>query len=244
MPRPLIRLSLVLASVALAASACGAGDEAEASAADSGVASIDDVVTTDDEAAEADTELAADEAALAFSACMRDEGLDFPDIGVDAEGNLNLREAFGETGVDPRSAEFQAGMEACGEFVAAAGFGGGGGRAALADNTEVQDALVAFSECLRDAGYDVGDLTLGGPGQAGQGQGQGQAPDGDGQQAGQGPGQRGEGEGGFGDRNARFAAQLGLDIDDPDVAADIESCIPILDTALAEAGVGGPGGQP
>ncbi|MEM9203915.1 MAG: hypothetical protein AAGC53_19920 [Actinomycetota bacterium] len=218
------RIMIVVASIALLASACGSGDEAEASTSEfSGVATLSDL----DEGSTEDigTELEADEAALAFSACMRDEGLDFPDIGVDAEGNLNLREAFAESGVTPGSDGFRAGMEICGDILASAGFGGG--RAALADNPEIQDASVEFSECLRDAGYDVGDLTLGGPRQ-GQAQGDGQARG------------QGQGQSGFGDRDARIAQQLGLDIDDPAVAATIDECMPILDTALANAGVGQP----
>ena len=231
------RLTIALAGVALFASACGGGDEAEAAV---GVATLEDVETDVAEVVETDTELEADEAALEFSACMRDQGLDFPDIGVDAEGNPDLRDAFLSSGITPGSDEFRTGMDACGEILQSAGFGGGGGRAALTDNPEITDAFVEFSDCVRDAGYDVGDLTLGGPG--GQGQGAG---DGQGAGAGDGEGQRGQGQGqgGFGDREERIAEQFGLDYDDPAVAETIDGCMPIIDTALANAGVGEAGGQ-
>ena len=225
------RIVAAFAGVMLAAAACGDGGESEAAA---GVASLEEVVTDDsaDSADGADTDFTADEAALEFSACMREAGLDFPDIGVDADGNPDLREAFVSSGLVPGSDDFQRGMESCGEILQTAGFGGGG-RATLADNPEITDAFVEFSDCVRDAGFDVGDLRLGGPG------GQGGEPPADGQ------GQRGQGQGqgGFGAREEAIAGQLGLDYEDPDVAETIDACVPIIDTALANAGVGQPGGR-
>lgn len=218
---PLRRGALLLAAlaVALLLVACSGDDES----ASGGVASLDDVSTeglepeTDDATA---TELAADEAALEFSQCMRDEGLDLPDIGVDADGNPDLRSAFVESGIEPGSDEFTAAMETCGELLDGAGFGGG--RAGLADDPAVEDAFVAFSECLRDEGLDVGDLQLGAP------------ADGQGAQRGQGAAQ-----GGFADRNSRLAARLDLDIEDPAVADAISICSPVLDDVLAGLGPGG-----
>ncbi len=124
-------------------------------------------------------------------------------------------------------------MDVCQPFLESAGFGGD--RAALTDNVEVADALVAFSECVRDAGYDVGELALGRPGQSG---GEGQ-PSAEGQ-AGQ-PEPNAEGgqrQGGFGDISERFASQLGLDPEDPEVIATMEACSPIVTEALAAAGLG------
>ncbi|MEO1063038.1 MAG: hypothetical protein AAFZ07_16625 [Actinomycetota bacterium] len=206
-------------SVALLLVACGGGDES----ASGGVASLDDVTTegaeveTDDAPA---TELAADEAALEFSQCMRDEGLDLPDIGLDADGNPDVRAAFIESGIEPGSDEFTAAMETCGELLDGAGFGGG--RAGLAEDPAVQDAFVAFSECLRDEGLDVGDLQFGAP------------ADGEGGQRGQGAAQDG-----FADRDARLAGRLDLDIEDPAVADAISACSPVLDDVLAGFGPGG-----
>lgn len=223
------RITAALTCVVLITAGCGGDGEAESAA---GVATLEEVATDDAGAgAEDGTEPAADEAALEFSACMRDQGLDFPDIGVDAEGNPDLRDAFLSSGVTPGSDEFRAGMAACGEILEGAGFGGGG-RAALTENPEITDAFVEFSDCVRDAGYDVGDLALGAPG--GQGQGQG---DGEGQRG------QGQGQGGFGDRNERIAEQLGLDYEDPAVAETIDGCMPIIDTALANAGIGAAGGR-
>jgi len=225
------RALTALFSLVLLASACAGNSGVDTA----GVASLEQAAgaATPDEP---NAELSADEAALAFSACIREQGIDFPDVGVDADGVPQLRDAFQAADVDPRSEEFQAAQQACRGILDGVGFGGRGGRAALADNPELQDALVAFSDCIREQGFYVGDIELGGgPGQGG---GNGTAPG-----NGDGPPQRGQGtaQGNF-DPNSRFAAALGLDPEDPDVAAALEECSPIMDAAFAEAGVVRPGG--
>ena len=230
--------SLLIALLALMAAACGTNSEGEAI----GVASLEDTAsaeTATDSEPDTETESTPELAALEFSQCMRDEGLDFPDIGVDANGNPDIRDAFQNAGIQPGSPEFREAITACSEILQGAGFGGGR-RAALGDNTELQDAFVELSACIRDQGYDVGDLTFGaGPAPGG-------APGGDGGDGGGAPQRgQGQGQGGFGDRSARLAQGLGLDIDDPDVAAAIDECEPILDAALSGLGLGqGPGAGP
>ncbi len=231
-------VSTAVAAVLLLASACGGAAES----ATEGVASLDVAAGSGEETAAAGdgtTDLEPEEAALAFSACMRDEGLDFPDIAVDADGQIDLRNGFDD--LDPRSEDFQAAMQNCQSFIESAGFGEGG-RAGVGEDVEIQDALVEFSACVRAEGYDVGDIELGNPGQAG-----GAAPDtdtdaatadgtdGEAADGGRGQGQR---QGGFGDRSTQFATQLGLDGDDPEVAAVIDGCMPIIDDALGDTGLG------
>lgn len=224
------RVPAILVPILLVAGACSADSAADeigvaSLESDSGVALGDAAAaeTLDDSTEEADPE----EAALEFSSCMREEGLDFPDLAVDAEGRLDLRSGF--EGLDPRSDEFRSAMDVCQPIIASAGFGAGG-RAALGENVEIQDALIEFSACVRDGGYDVGDLTLGGPGNAAEPPADGEAGN---EQRGQ-----GEGQGGFGDRSARLADQLGLDVEDPEVAAIIDGCMPIIDEAFTAAGIG------
>ena len=214
---------LILALVALLAAACGTNSDGDTI----GVATLEDSAgaATD---SDAESESTPEEAALEFSQCMRDEGLDFPDVTVDANGNPDIREAFESSGVRPGSEVFRDAMVSCASTLETIGFGGGQ-RASLGENTELQDAFVEFSACIRDQGYDVGDLTFGfGPGQGPDGSETGEPPE------------RGEGEtrGDFGDRNARFADQMGLDISDPDVAATFDECGPIIDTAFSGLGLG------
>lgn len=214
----------------LALAACGSGATDASDGADE-VASLE---ATDEPAGEAgdggddgDTTLAADEAALEFSQCLRDEGLDVPDIGVDADGNIALRDAFQD--INPRDGEFQDAFEVCGDLLEGVQFGGG--RGALQDDTEFQDALIEMSDCIREQGFeDVGDLTVPQPGQ-------------DGAPGGPAGGGQGQGQGGFGDRGAIVAERLGLDPEDPEVIAAVDDCLPILDTALSDAGVPVGGGQ-
>ncbi len=209
-----------LAVLALVAGACASsGAEASTSVASLGETPAADV--SDATSADTDDLATAEDAALAFSACMRDEGLDFPDIGVDANGNPDIRDAFESAGLNPGNDEFRSAMETCGELLAGAGFGGG--RGAGGDDTELQDAFVAFSECLRDEGLDVGDFQPGGGGAGGGGE--------DGPQRGQG--------GGSGNPGDRLAQALGIDPDDPQVAAALEVCQPMLTDALGDRPGGG-----
>ena len=236
---------LVVAIIlALVLTACGSSGEGGTA---TGVASLEDVVSAaaavepdaadGAEETEAVGDLSIDEAVLEFSACMRDEGVDFPDIGIDADGNPDIRDAFDSAGISPRDEDVRAAMGECRTILEGVGFGGGG-RAGLADNVEVQDALVEFSDCVRDDGWDVGDLELGGR-QAGADT---EADAGETPEAGGGErpenAEGGERQDGFGNRTARFARGLGLDPQDPAVQATMEKCEAIVTEALAAAGVG------
>ena len=149
----------LLGCLTLVAAACGGAEASE------NVASLDDssglVLATSE--GEGMTE---EEAFLAFTACMREEGIDLPDPEVDADGNVQLtfREAAGASGID-RDA-LQDGFEACGELIE--GFTQGFRRA---DDTGLADQLLEFAQCLRDQGIHVDDpdltFTPGEGGQAG-----------------------------------------------------------------------------
>ncbi len=232
---------------ALTLSACGGTTSATDTSSD--VASANEVASLDDTEALSDVEgaestLDADEAALEFSACLRQQGLDVADIGVDADGNVQVRDALNS--VDRTDGSFREAMNACADIIADAGFGGGaGGRGGLQDNVEIQDALVELTDCMRDQGFDEAtELTLG---QAGGGQAA-DAEATDGEATGEPPadGQRGQGEGqgpGQGDRTARFITQMGLDPEDPAVVEAMDVCAPIIDDAFTAAGVGEAGGN-
>jgi hypothetical protein len=125
--------------VALMVAACGDGDSA-----DGGVVSIDgsDDVTTS-------TRLATDEALLEVSRCMRDNGIDVPDIGITGDGQLDLS-PDDMVGVDLEDEEFQAVVASClGAFRNSAGFD------VVLDpelDAVYMDQLMEFSQCMRDNG--------------------------------------------------------------------------------------------
>ena len=161
---------LLLACLALVAAACG-GTEASEDVASLETAG-DGLELAVPEELESESELTQEEAFLAFTACMRDEGIDLPDPEVDSEGNvqLGIRQAAQTAGLDRE--QLQAGFEVCGELIE--GFTQGFQRP---DQTEIEDQLLAFAQCLRDQGLDVDDPDLNfTPGEGG---GQGGGPFGD-----------------------------------------------------------------
>jgi hypothetical protein len=136
-------IALLLGLLALSAAACGSDDDG------GGVASVDGA-----------TESASDdgdgggggggpedmaEQALAYSECMRDNGIaDFPDPDLDGEGGMGL--SLPE-GLDPESEEFKAADEACADLQP------GPGEDATLD-PEVYAALLEYSECMRENGIE------------------------------------------------------------------------------------------
>lgn len=162
---PRIGGSLIFACALAVMSLAACGDSSD----DEGVASLEEGTTaaepSDDATGPADTE----EDLLAYTACLRDQGLDVADPEVDADGNLVLGGgggAGGGPGADgelPSPEDFEAAQEVCGEPPA-----GVTGALDELQSPEVQDALLAFTQCLRDRGYDVEDIQPGeGPGPGG-----------------------------------------------------------------------------
>lgn len=205
--RGAFRLLLLMVVMVLLA-ACGGG-----SVDSGGLASISEggaTTTTIAAATEADTE----EVALAFSQCMRDEGVsDFPDPNFSGGGGGIAPGGGPEGGIDFQSEEVQAAFEVCNEVLEGAAFGPGGGDF---DVTELQDSLLAMADCLRDQGFEVDDPDLSnfGPGAGGpaaEDDSTGTTTIGD-EETGGGPG--GGAVGIFGD----------LDLEDPTVQAAVETC--------------------
>ncbi len=154
------RILIALPALALVAVACGAAESTV------GVASLDDstTATVPAEAGAGEGDVDIEEAALAFTECLREEGLDVEDPEFDGEGGLNF--SFGQefrrgvaedgAGAGP-SEEFQAALEVCGELLE-----GLGQRFERPDVTEIEDNLLAFAECMRDNGVDMADPDLSG----------------------------------------------------------------------------------
>jgi hypothetical protein len=133
---------LVLLVAMIVAASCGGGDEAS----DDGVLSLED---DDTGAVTSTTRLDADEAVLEVTRCMRDRGIDVPDIGVTADGQLDLRPED-LAGVDVDSEEFQEAFTSCiAVFQLSGGFD-----VSLDPELEAlfQDQLQEFSQCMRDNG--------------------------------------------------------------------------------------------
>ena len=95
-----------------------------------------------------DVRISFEEATLRFSACMREEGIDLPDIRLDSEGRPQLGNLSEE--VDLADPAFSAAFNACAPILTEAG------ALDLGADPELQaviiDQLQQFSECMREEG--------------------------------------------------------------------------------------------
>ncbi len=203
---------ILLAGVTLVAAACSSGDDdvtsavpevvVEASATEEAAAGPADATDPADGATDPGAGSETDEeAALAFTECMRDEGIDLEDPAVDADGSIQLNGGGGPDDgpqdIDPDDAE--AAFEVCGSLLDGTSL-----IPSTDDLAESEDEFLAFAQCLRDEGIDVDDpdiSSLGGGGLPGPGL--------------------------FGDD---------FDPEDPDTAAAIEVCAPIMAGAFGGEG--------
>jgi hypothetical protein len=132
----------ILILIMLVAASCSGDDDVS----DSGVLSLqgDDAGTVTTTA-----RLGADEAVLQLTQCMRDRGIEVPDIGITVDGQLDLRPEDLE-GIDVDSESFQEAFTSCiAVFQLSGGFD-----VSLDPELEAlfQDQLQEFSQCMRDNG--------------------------------------------------------------------------------------------
>ncbi|MBN2113922.1 MAG: hypothetical protein JW785_07340, partial [Acidimicrobiia bacterium] len=109
-----------------------------------------------------------EEALLAFTACMREEGFDLPDPEVDAEGNLRLVSFLADAGLEAvrRDAEgLREAAQGCRHHLEGVAL-----RFASLDQTAMQDRLLEYAACMREHGFDMPDPDFsGGPPGSGRG---------------------------------------------------------------------------
>jgi hypothetical protein len=143
-PRHLFLLiTAVIAGAALLAG-CSSSDASE------GVATLSGGTASSSPSPEPSADDSAEEAALKFAQCMRDNGVpDFPDPQVDADGNMRFQVHQGAD-IDPEAA--RKARDACQKYAPAlrGGF-------SEEDRTRIQDSLLAYAKCMRENGYDMPD---------------------------------------------------------------------------------------
>lgn len=164
------RLLVLLLALMLGAAACGSDGEATAEAAPLIVvegtqtpaldspdadASVDE---PDADASNTAADQTDEERALAFTQCMREEGVDLADPTVNADGSIQLFQPGANNNIDPDDPATADAVEVCGDLIAGASFLPGAGM----DQSEVEDTLLGFAQCLRDLGIDVDDPDLSG----------------------------------------------------------------------------------
>jgi hypothetical protein len=179
--------------------------------------------------------------AIAFAQCMRDNGVNFPDPTVDAQGNPSFANAFRQSqsgGFKPGDTSFRTAMTACRPLMTGLHIGPGGGNF---DPQAITEALYSYTQCLRDQGLDVGDITLG-SGRFGGGAASGSGGTPSGTNATPPSDAPGAGVRGPGGSNAdRFAARLGQDPTSPAWIAANKVCQPVLTKAMTSARGGATG---
>lgn len=89
---------------------------------------------------------------MAFTECLRDQGIELMDPVVDSEGNVEKPEFVEGAGVSKE--EMGAAWGACAEHLEGFTFGD-----KRVDVSETVDQFVALATCLREKGYDVDDPT-------------------------------------------------------------------------------------
>lgn len=132
------RFAVGISALALLVAACSSGDDASEVAS---LASVEDTPISD-VAESIDDE----QALINFSACMRDQGMDFPDPIVDADGYPRFDFADPED-ID-RDALFEAG-EACRDHLEGVVLG-----LPDFDTAEFNDTFLEYAACMRENGFE------------------------------------------------------------------------------------------
>jgi hypothetical protein len=147
----------LLVALGLVAAACSGGTT------NTDVASLDtdadDIQTQSD-----DGSIPGEESVLAFTACLRDEGLNVDDPAVDAEGNLVPPTPHAIAAETLDMAAVHSAFDACQGLLEGVAFG-----LSAEDLTGREDELLAFAVCMRDNGYDMPDPDFSGDGHSGAG---------------------------------------------------------------------------
>ena len=205
------RFAFFAVALFVIAASCGGDDDASEGVASLSGATDDEVVAIPQPEEEL-VEVTQEEALLALTACMRENGVEIEDPTLDADGNVvfSFRRGAGpqDEGFDREAA--RAARDACSELLEGVTLGFRDG-----DQTDFQDDLFEYAACMRDNGYEMDDPDFGNfqPGGGGQGE-----------------------PGGF---RGPFGE---IDPDDPDFIAANEACSDILaGFGLGGGGFGGRG---
>jgi hypothetical protein len=151
---------MLIAFTIVAASCSSQGDTSQ-------VATLESETTRSSAAdsEEADPLAQAEEAMLAFTQCLRDQGIDVGDPTVGPDGSLQLPpieftvESDSTGAAEPDFSEFEKMMAPCEELLDGLGSSGSSG-----DASGFEDALVEYTQCMRDKGVDMPDPDFSGNG--------------------------------------------------------------------------------
>ena len=151
--RRVVLLLVMAALLVTTATACGDKGGNDDGIATLGGTSGDSDDGSGDDGGDADlSEEELQDQALAFSQCMRENGVpDFPDPEFNGDGGMMLSRSAGPGDTLDREAEEKA-MEACEDKLPR-----GGGNFSEEDRAEMQDAFLEYAQCMRENGVDMPD---------------------------------------------------------------------------------------
>jgi hypothetical protein len=133
--------------LAFTLAACGGND-------DDGVASLGDDAA--EASASASPSVDPEEALQRFAECMREHGVeDFPDPQIGDDGGIQIQAPAGGPG-DADRETLDAAMEACQDLLPQ-DLGPGGEGPSAEDQAALEDALLAYAQCMREHGIDFPD---------------------------------------------------------------------------------------
>jgi hypothetical protein len=155
MGMPTRRTAGVAVALLLVLTAAACSDATE----DPGVATLGEGSTRTEGSGDAQ-DATTEEQLLAWARCMREEGVDVPDPQVGEDGRVEIGPGAGG-GVDPGDPDVQEAMEACRDEMP-----NGGEPPELDPEQEaaMQDAQLAFAECMNGEGIEVLEPTGDGSG--------------------------------------------------------------------------------
>lgn len=144
------KLLMLIAVIALSAAACDATETTDEVAT---LETLIDESPSVESVPEVSSEEETEEALLAFTECLREEGIQVEDPSVGAEGGLGIV-VEGPAGEMDFEA-FEAAQQVCQVHLEGVTLGFD-----QVDQTEFEDQLLAFATCMRENGIDMDDPDL------------------------------------------------------------------------------------
>ena len=152
---PRFALSLMLLVTLLATACSTSTTEADVASIDPDLDAILNTVTD---------AIPGEDDVLAFTACLRGEGLEVEDPAVNSEGDLVAPTPHALAGRTLDMGAVHSAFDACRDHLDGLAFG-----MSTEDQSEREDELLAFAVCMRENGYDMPDPDFSNGGHTGDG---------------------------------------------------------------------------
>jgi hypothetical protein len=147
------RTLIIVIALAIVAAACSPSESTSA------VASLESATSPSESSdTTADPLIDAESAMIAFTQCLRDQGIEVGDPTVGSDGSLQLPpiefvvEGSSTEGEEPDFSAFEDKIAQCDDLLGSVGSVGSN-----SDSVGFEDAFVEYTQCMRDNGVDMPD---------------------------------------------------------------------------------------